>query len=242
MKNKPLSIENRWDILYREYPEVYDEFASVPYHPNKIDILHDKFNLNRKIVIDIGSGSGRSSLGVAKYAEKVIGVEPEKSMRELAQNNTIELQFDNIEYIDGRAEKIPLEDSSVDMVISLTAVMYPPDDVIPAFIKEARRVLKPGGTVISIDVAPGWYGGELAKFIDDKDADIELKAKHRLFVDEAGFSFFDFLQTSYYENLEKIINTYGFIFGEKVIEHIKQNNVTTIKWKFRAYYEKQCLL
>ena len=81
MKNIPLSIENRWDILYRDYPEVYDEFTSVPYHTSKIEILHDKFNLNRKIVIDIGSGSGRSSFGVAKYAEKVIGVEPEKSAR-----------------------------------------------------------------------------------------------------------------------------------------------------------------
>jgi len=39
MKDKPLSIENRWDILYREYPEIYDEFASVPYDPHKIDIF-----------------------------------------------------------------------------------------------------------------------------------------------------------------------------------------------------------
>jgi hypothetical protein len=28
MKNYPESIENRWDILYRDYPEVYDRFAS----------------------------------------------------------------------------------------------------------------------------------------------------------------------------------------------------------------------
>jgi ubiquinone/menaquinone biosynthesis C-methylase UbiE len=238
MKDKPLSIENRWDILYRDYPEVYDEFASVPYSPKKIDILHERFNLNQKIVVDIGSGSGRSSIGLAKYAGKVIGVEPEQSMRELAQKNTDEREIKNIKYIEGRAEKIPLDDDSVDMVIALTAVMYPPDKVIPVFIKEAKRVVKQGGTIISVDVAPEWYGGELAKYIDDSGADIELNAKHRLFVDDAGFSFFDIIQTSYYGSLEKILGTYGFIFGEKVIEHIKQNKITSIKWKFRVYYFK----
>jgi len=122
------------------------------------------------------------------------------------------------------------------MVVALTATMYPPEDVVPLFIKEARRVAKPGGLIVSVDVAPSWYGGELADIIGDPDADAELTAKHRLFVDEAAFSFFDVKQTSYYGSLEKIIGTYGFIFGEKAIDHIKQNNITSIKWAFRAYY------
>jgi ubiquinone/menaquinone biosynthesis C-methylase UbiE len=135
MRNKPLSIENRWDVLYRDFPEVYDEFASVPYYPSKIDALHGMFNLSEKTIVDIGSGSGRSSFKLARYAGKVIGVEPEWSMRALAEKNTVELGYDNIEYVGGRAEEIPLEDNSVDMVVSLTAVMYPPDEVIPVFIK-----------------------------------------------------------------------------------------------------------
>ena len=236
MKDRPLSIENRWDILYRDYPEIYDEFASVPYKPKKVDALHEKFNLNKKIIVDIGSGSGRSTIQLAKYAEQVIGVEPEKSMRDQANKNTSELEIDNIVYVDGRAEEMPLEDDSADMVAALTATMYPPEEVIPMFIKEARRVIKPGGIIISVDVAPGWYGGELSNIIDDPDADTELMAKHRLFVDEAGFSYFDVEQTSYYGSLEKIIGTYGFIFGEKAINHIKQNNITSIKWTFRVYY------
>lgn len=238
MKERPLSIENRWDVLYRDYPELYDEFANVPYRPKKIDILHERFNLGKKIIVDIGSGSGRSSIELAQYAEKVIGVEPEQSMREIAQKNTVEQGLDNIVYVDGRAEAIPLEDHSVDLVVALTATMYPPEEVIPVFIKEARRVIKPVGTIVSIDVAPGWYGGELAHIIDDPDADVELKAKHHLFVEEAGFSYLDVIQTSYYGSLKKIISTYGFIFGEKVIEYINQNSITSIQWKFRVYYEK----
>jgi SAM-dependent methyltransferase len=236
MKDKPLSIENRWDILYRDYPEIYDEFASVPYKPHKIDIIHEKLNLSRKIVVDIGSGSGRSTIKLARYAEQVIGVEPEKAMRDQAVKNTAKLGLENIVYVEGRAEEIPLDDDAVDMVVALTAVMYPPEEVVPRFIEEARRVLKHGGTIISVDVAPGWYGGELAEFIDDPDADVELTARHHLFVDEAGFSYFDVEQTSHYGSLEKIIGTYGFIFGGKVIDHIRQNEITSVKWRFRVYY------
>jgi len=236
MKDKPLSIENRWDILYRDYPEIYDEFASVPYNPHKIDILHEKFNLTKKVIVDIGSGSGRSTIQLARYAEQVIGVEPEKSMRDQAVKNTTELGLDNVVYVDGKAEKMPLDDDVADMVVALTAVMYPPEEVVPQFIEEARRVVKHGGTIISVDVAPGWYGGELADFIDDPDADVELKSRHRLFVDEAGFSYFDVEQVSDYGSLEKIVGTYGFIFGERVIDHIRRNNITSIKWTFRVYY------
>jgi ubiquinone/menaquinone biosynthesis C-methylase UbiE len=235
MKERPQSIENRWDILYRDYPEVYDEFANVPYEPRMVDVLHKEFNLDGKTIADIGSGSGRSSIQLAKYAERVIGVEPEKAMRDEAEKNTAGTGLDNITYIDGRAEEIPLDDGSFDMVVALTASMYPPEEVIPLFVEEAKRVVKTGGVIVSVDVAQGWYGGELADVIDDPGADLDLRAKHRCF-EVAGFSYFDVRQTSFYGSLEKIIGTYGFIFGVKVIDYIKQNNITSIKWTFRVYH------
>ena len=238
MKSKPLSIENRWDILYRYYPEVYDEFANVPYKPNMISVLNDKFDFNGRTIVDIGSGSGRSSIELARYAKQVIGFEPEEAMRQGAYKNTRELGLQNIVYEEGRAEDMPLDDGSVDIVAAFWATMYPPEEVIPLFVDEAKRVVKPGGLIFSVDVAPGWYGGELAQIIDDPEADIDSQTKHRLFVDEKGFSFTDVYQTSYYGSLEKIIRTYGFIFGSKVIEYIKENSITSIKWKFRVYYAR----
>jgi tRNA G46 methylase TrmB len=49
-----------------------------------IDVLHERFDLNKKMIVDIGSGSGRSTIQLAKYAEIVMGIEPEKSMRDQA--------------------------------------------------------------------------------------------------------------------------------------------------------------
>lgn len=233
---KPETIENRWDILYRDYPEVYDAFASVPYKPRMIDVLQEKFNFTGKTIADIGSGSGRSSIELARFAKHVIGLEPEDAMRAEAYKNTAEAGLENISYLDGRAEDMPLEDNSVDMVVALTAVMYPADEVIPVFIKEARRVIKPGGVIMSVDVAPGWYGGELSGVIDEPGADDDLQMKHQIFVKEHGFSYLDLIQTSYYGSTEKMVETYGFIFGKIAIEHIKEHQMSQVKWKFRAYY------
>lgn len=157
-KRRGETIENRWDILYRDYPEVYDEFAGVPYDPPMIEVLHGLFDFRGKKVVDIGSGSGRSTFSIAAYAEHVIGVEPEASMRKIAEEKAKKQGVSNVSFVDGCAEDIPLDTGSVDMVVAITATMYPPEKVIPRFVEEAARVVRGGGAVVSVDVAPGWYG------------------------------------------------------------------------------------
>ena len=237
VKTKLETIENRWDILYKDYPEVYDAFARVPYDPPLVDVIHDKCNLNGKAIVDVGSGSGLSTFDLAKYAKTVIGVEPEESMRDLAEKKALELGVSNVQFIKGLAEAIPFDDSNVDMVTAFFATLYPAEQMATQFIVEASRVVKPGGLVIAVDVAPGWYGGELAEIIEDKDADVEAWAKHRAFVEVAGFSYKDIEQTQEYGSVGKIIGTYGFIFGRKVIEYLRSHNKTSIKWHFRMFYK-----
>ena len=88
MKTYPETIEHRWDILYRDYPEVYDRFASFPYSPRPVDVLTSRFNLEGKVVVDNGAGTGKSAIAMSNYAEQIIGVEPDASMRRLA-NETV---------------------------------------------------------------------------------------------------------------------------------------------------------
>jgi ubiquinone/menaquinone biosynthesis C-methylase UbiE len=236
-KTKPETIENRWDILYRDYPEIYDEFASFPYDPPMIEVIHAMFDLSGKEIVDIGSGSGLSTFPLAKYAKRVIGVEPEKAMRELAEKKALELGIRNTKFIEGRAEAIPLDGKSVDVVTAFTATLHPPKRMVPLFVAEASRITKYGGLVLAIDIAPGWYGGELAEIIGDEDADTESWVKHGAFVDDAGFSYKDIDQSQDYGSLEKIIGTYGFIFGRKAIDHLRTHKKTTIKWRFRIFYK-----
>lgn len=105
MKQLPLTIENRWDISYRDFPEIYDEFAAVPKDPQPLKVLMDRFDFRDKVIADIGSGSGLSSFEFAKVAKKVIGIEIEDAMRELAKREGVVRGFKNIEFIKGDAKK-----------------------------------------------------------------------------------------------------------------------------------------
>jgi len=228
---KPETIENRWDILYREYPEVYDEFASVPYRPNWVAFLGKILGIDwsGKTVVDVGSGSGLSAFSLAQRAKFVIGVEPDDQMRELAVKNAGKRNAENVRFVKGWANAIPLEADSIDVVVAFTASLD---------YEESKRIVREGGFLVSIDVAPKWYGGELAPVILGKKRVSEGERERAQKYSELNFRYKDFFQTQEYGSLEKIIGTYGFIFGKKAIDYLKKHNKTSIKWKWRIHYKK----
>lgn len=232
---KPESIDHEWGILYSVYPEVYDEFASVPYKPNWVIFLGKtlKIDWSGRIVVDVGSGSGLSTFDLAEYAKFVIGVEPNDKIRELAVKNAGKRNLKNVKFVKGWDHKIPLDDNSADAVVASTA---------PLDYKESKRIVKDGGFLISIDVAPKWYGGELAPIILGKKRTLDGKdpANNRIHqkYSNLNFKYKDFFQTQEYGSLEKIIRTYGFIFGKKAIDHIKKHKKTSIKWKWRIHFKQ----
>lgn len=50
------SIENHWDILYRDYPEVYEDFWNTPYHPTMDEQIPRIIDFRGKCVADGGGG------------------------------------------------------------------------------------------------------------------------------------------------------------------------------------------
>ncbi len=238
--NEIETIENRWDILYRDYPEVYDRFAKVKKKPSISEVLPEMFNLRGKRIADVGSGTGLSTFNLAKYAKCVIGIEPEDSMRNLAVQNAEKRRINNVEFRKGTAENMPLNDDAVDVVVAVTAASFYKKENIELFVVEAERALTDDGLTISVDVAPGWYGGDLAPVIlgrsrRQKDSDTEI-VRNESFT-ALGFNHRDIYQTQDYGSMEKMLSTYGFIFGRKAINHIVSHQKTIIKWKFRTYYK-----
>lgn len=105
-------------------------------------------------VVEVGIGAGVNLpyyLHGAAGARRVIGVDPNASMREHAARTAAEVggAGASFEAVSGRAERLPFDDGSVDCVIS-TLVMCSVNDV-PATIREVGRVLRPGGRWIFIE-------------------------------------------------------------------------------------------
>jgi len=54
------------DILYRDFPEVYEEWSHIPKVPDLVDVILDHFPLKSKVVVDVGAGTGNSTVKPAR--------------------------------------------------------------------------------------------------------------------------------------------------------------------------------
>ncbi len=116
-------------------------------------------------VLDLGSGAGADVLISARRvgpAGRAIGLDMTDEMLELARSNAEKAGAENVEFHKGYIEAIPLPDASVDVVISNCVLNLSGDK--PRVLREAARVLRPGGRFAISDV------------IADKDMDDATRA------------------------------------------------------------------
>ena len=114
------------------------------------------------VVLDLGSGGGIDVLLSAKRvgpAGKAYGLDMTDEMLELARANQREAGVENVEFLKGFIESIPLSDATVDVVISNCVINLSADK--SAVFKEMHRVLRPGGRIgVSDVVAADELSGE----------------------------------------------------------------------------------
>lgn len=173
--------------------------------------LIDKYAPNAKTLLDIGSGNGISAIAFALKGFQVTAAEPDPS--ETVGCGAIRIlkkkfHLDSLNLISSFGENLPLEGNQFDVVYIRQAMHHAAD--LKAFVKEASRVLKPGGLLLTIrdhviygskdkqiflEVHPlqKFYGGENAftsQEYENAMAQAGLTVKRRIKYYDSAINFF----------------------------------------------------
>jgi len=163
------------------------------------------------VVLDLGSGAGKDVfLAAEKVGEagRAIGVDMTAEMVALARRNAVKFSaatgLGNVEFREGQIEHLPVEDASVDVVVSNCVINLSPDK--PQVFREVYRVLKPGGRMIVSDIVlnrplppqlkddAGLYAACIAGALPRRD--------YLAAVRDAGFAEVEVLSDQAYESAE----------------------------------------
>jgi len=150
-------------------------------------------------VLEIGIGSGLNLPFYSRNVARVIGLEP--SPRLLAMARRVERTGNGpVEFIEGSAEAIPLQDASVDTVVTTWTLCSIPDAL--RALCDMRRVLRPGGRLLFVEHgrAPDpkviWWQDRLTPVWKRLGGGCHLNRAIGTLIEGAGFQF-DRLHTGY---------------------------------------------
>jgi arsenite methyltransferase len=153
-----------------------------------------------EVVVDLGSGGGLDVFLAAKKVGptgRAIGIDMTPEMIERARANAEAGGYRNVDFYQSTIDKLPLQDATVDCVISNCVLNLAPDK--PAVFREIFRVLKPGGRLAASDIAlkaelPAAVASSLAAYVGCIAGAIRIEAYKQGLLD-AGFKYVEIVDS-----------------------------------------------
>ncbi|MFK8259469.1 class I SAM-dependent methyltransferase [Erwinia sp. AnSW2-5] len=148
---------NHHDHVDKQFGEQAGAYLTSAVHASGRDLVRlaeRLFGASEAKVLDMGCGAGHASFVAAQHVKEVIAYDLSDKMLTVVRKTALERGYHHLTTRQGYAENLPFDDAEFDVVISRYSAHHWHD--VGSALREVRRVLKPGGKVIFMDVsAPG---------------------------------------------------------------------------------------
>jgi len=174
-----------------------------------------------KSILDVGCGTGQTSSYIAeKYRCSVTSLDHNKTMLEKAKQRFLSLKLDNVNIVHGSVEKLPFDNESFDFILSESVTSF---TKIPIAIKEFKRVLKPKGVLLAIEMVldDTLSEEETKRFVDFYGvSQLLTQLEWYSLFQKAGFKKIS-SEKFYYKQSENMIDSVpDFILSEEINERL----------------------
>jgi Methyltransferase domain len=127
-------------------PHAYD---ALPHHDWDFEAITSVASLAGAVAIEVGAGTGRATVELARRARSVFAVEPGSRLRSFLRERAKTRKRHNLYVVDGTPDAVPLPSAFADVVVSVRSLGF----ALAAELTELERVLRPGGTIV---FCAGW--------------------------------------------------------------------------------------
>ena len=241
-ERQPVPGYFQFDWLSARHPDLYHRFAiSTVGFMNELARLVD---LSEMDVVDIGAGTGRTTLEAAKQARKVTAIDIFPSVLAYGKEKARQAGLTNVWHLRADCARLPLPDNCLDACICAWAVISHP---------EAYRVLKPGGFRIIMVAAPGALCGELTATLADAYPDLITEVGPESLYDpdcppqdsllhETSWNgvpvtgpvwVHDFTHVADYQDPQEAAAILGRLYGPRARQYMLDRRQSTLAWRLR---------
>jgi ubiquinone/menaquinone biosynthesis C-methylase UbiE len=157
-------------------PDVRDSFSKVAanYSRSKFhtssERLQEVLDLAQPkkgdLALDVATGTGNTAFALAPHVRRVVGIDLTREMLNEAGRIAAERQILNTDWVIGDAAELPFADETFDLYAVRAAPHHFPD--IPAFLREAHRVLRADRDAVFIDCAPPLPARDLLHVVETR--------------------------------------------------------------------------
>ena len=149
---KVLDASCLWNLGMAKSPETWDALPWSYWDPS---VIYNWVQLEGKVVLDAGAGTGQVTIRCAPLARLVYALEPVARLRRYIEGKMWAAGLTNVRTLDGILEAVPLRDASVDAaILSNGSFGWNPEKEL----RELERVTRPGGTILML--APCNFGDD----------------------------------------------------------------------------------